>query len=259
MRNFLLLMTVLVSVFSVVPNLHADAYLVDSNTLKWGIGPDPDNQPDGQLWYTFSDWDWYEGSLALDSAWPGDPNTQPWPSTFEAPTYGMQIRADATIDGSLVQPTGYVFDLSSAGITGKVISSIEIINAFWNFPSGANAAVAATFYDEDDNRVYQENPALMSAGWWQGTVVDFSENPTKTVRFSLDPYASSWVWSGNYMYIEQLVINLIDEADANCGTKYNPYPLADIDGDCIVDSADVAKIAEYWLGCNDPADAACVQ
>ncbi len=259
MRKIMLVMLVVILLSLMAPNLSADAYRVDENTLRWGPGPDPENQPDGQLWYTFTDWSWYEGSLRLDSAWPGDPNTQPWPSTFEGPTYGLQIAAAANIVGSTVDPTGYEFDLASAGITGKVISNIHITNALWNFPSGAIAAVAPAFYDEDGNMVYRENPITMPVPWWQGTDVDFSDNPTKKVRFVIEPFAATWVWSGNLMYLEQITMTLIDEADAKCGTKYNPYPQADLTGDCVVDTADIAKISEYWLGCNDPADVNCAE
>jgi hypothetical protein len=259
MKKLMLLMLVVILVSLMVPNLSADAYRVDENTLRWGLGPDPENQPDGQLWYTFTDWDWYEGSLQLDSAWVGDPNTQPWPGDLSGATHGLQITAASTIVGSSVVPTGYEFDLASAGITGKVISNIHITNAFWNFPSGANAAVAAAFYDEDGNRVYRENPITMTVPWWQGTDVDFSNNPTKTVRFVLEPFAAVWVWSGNSMYLEQITMTLIDEADAKCGTKYNQYPQADLTGDCVVDTADVATIAGYWLKCNDPADVDCAE
>ncbi len=246
----MLLLTVFV--LSTCSIVFADGYLVDENTLKWGPGPDPENQPDGQLWYTFTDWTWVEGSFALDSAWPGDLATQPWPGTFDPLTMGLQITAPSTVVGSSVTPTGYEFDLATAGITGKVIASVEIISSFWNFPSGANSSVAAAFYDEDDNLVYTENPVTMSVPWWQGTVVDFSNNPSKKVKFVLDPFAALWVWANNSMYIEQMEIILIDEADAKCGTKYNPFPGADLSGDCIVNIADVAVIADYWLDCNDP-------
>jgi hypothetical protein len=242
---------------AVVSCLYADGYLADENTLKWGVGPDPENQPDGQLWYTFSDWTWVEGSFALDSAWEGDPATQPWPGEFVPQTHGLQIRAENQVVGSTVDPAGYEFDLASAGISGKVISSVKVINSYWNFPSGVNSSVAASFYDEDDKLVYTENPVTMSVPWWQGTVVDFSHNPTKRVKFVLTPYAATWVWAGNFMYIEQLEITLIDEADAECGTKYNPYPPADLNGDCEVDSSDIQMLAKYWLDCNDPADVNC--
>lgn len=257
MKKLVLFMLVLISLLSGISIVYADAYRADENTLVWGVGPDPANQPDGQLWYTFSDWSWVEGSLALDSAWEGDPNTQPWPSTLDPATYCLKITAPNQIDGSTVEPTGYEFDLASAGITGKVISNIHITNAFWNFPSGANSSVAAAFYDEDGNRVYRENPITMPVPWWQGTDIDFSDNPTKKVRFVLEPFASAWVWSGNFMYLEQITVTLIDEADAKCGTKYNQYPQADLTGDCKVDTADIAKLAEYWLKCNDPADVNC--
>jgi hypothetical protein len=250
MKKLVLLLVVCQAILAPV---FADSYRLDDNTLIWGAGPDPDNQPDGQLWYTYTDWDWYEGSLALDSAWPSDPNTQPWPSELVPQEYCLMIRAPENINGINVVPTGYEFDLEAVGITGKVISNIHITNAMWNFGVGANAAVAPAFYDEEDNRVYRENPVNMTAGWWQGVDIDFTDYPTKKVRFVVEPFDEKWVWTGNYVYLETVTMTLIDESDSKCGTKYNPYPNADLTGDCIVNFEDVAVLAGYWLECNDPA------
>jgi hypothetical protein len=248
----LLYLFVLVFYFSLLSTAFGVAYQPDPNTILWGVGDDPNNQPDGELWYTFNDWTWVEGDLNLDSAWEGDPDTQPWPSTVEPATYCLKISAGEQVDGSTIEPTGYEFDIASAGITGKVISNVRIINSYWNFSNG----VAPAFYDEDGNRVFCEDPATIPT-WWQDVNIDFSDNPTKKIRFMIDPYASVWVWSGNFMYIEQFEITLIDEADAKCGTKYNPYPQGDLNGDCEVNQLDIAKLAEYWLECNDPQDSDC--
>ena len=150
----------------------------------------------------------------------------------------QSVTIGTTVYNTFVVPTGYEFDLATAGITGKVIDSVEVVSSFWGFPAGATAAVAATFYGDDpnnpDNLVYREDPVAI-ATWWARTV-DYSDNPGKKVRFMLDPFASAWVWSGNIMYLEQVTIRLIDEADAKCGTRYNPSPEADLNGDCIVDA-----------------------
>lgn len=259
MNKLLFLVLILVLIIYVTPHSFAKVYQVDENTLQWGPGPDPANPPDGRLWYTYNDWTWVEGNLALDSAWPDDPDTYPWPSQLDNSTYCLKIRAPSQISGTSVIPTGYEFDLESAGITGKVISHLLVANAYWNFSKGANSAVAPAFYDEDGKRVFRGDPVSMTTTWWQNVDVDFSNNPTKKVVFVIEPYAAKWVWSGNYMYLEQVTITLIDEADAKCGTKYNPYPLADLSEDCIVDFADVAVIADYWLKCNDPADSRCTE
>jgi hypothetical protein len=248
MKKLLFLLFICAVVFSISANAFAKAYRVDENTLKWGPGPDPTN-PANQVWYTYNDWTWVAGSLQLDSAWPTDPNTWPWPDTpFNAALMGLQITGPAQVDGSLVVPTGYQFDLASAGITSKVISRITIVNAYWNYPTGP-LPVAPTFYDEDNNRVYRGNPAI---GWWANVEIDFSNYPTKKVKFVLDPAAGVWIWPGNLMYLEQVTMTLVNTSEAKCGTKYKLSPLADLNQDCIVDFADVAILAQYWLKCNDP-------
>lgn len=254
-KTFILILGI---IFIISPNIFAKGYIFDANTIKWGAGPADPLSPGNKQWTSYNDWTWIEGTLRLDSAYPDDPDYFPyseWSTSFNTALMGLQITGPTQIVGSTVASTGYQFDLASAGITGKLISKITIVNASWNFPDGVNLPVAPTFYDEDNNRVFRGNPSI---GWWQDVEIDFANFPTKKVKFVLDPYAATWIWAGNSMYLEQVTITLINQSEAKCGTKYNPYPSgSDINHDCKIDFSDIALLAQYWLTCNDPANSSC--
>jgi len=62
------------------------------------------------------------------------------------------------------------------------------------------------------------------------------------------------------IYFDDLYLGVLPQADPQqCGDSGTTYLTADLNKDCYVNFKDMAKMAENWVKCTNPADAACDQ
>ena len=86
------------------------------------------------------------------------------------------------------------------------------------------------------------------------------EADTVSLLFAVQPG-----YYGAYHYIKDIRIGASDPAGpgnlkltfgaitpAVCGDETHPYPIGDIDENCVTDMLDIKKMAQYWLSCTAP-------
>jgi hypothetical protein len=81
---------------------------------------------------------------------------------------------------------------------------------------------------------------------------DVNGNPNESTEIRLVAASSDAAFSDKPVALFNVIV-----VDKECGTgRYMP---ADLDNNCVVNFADMAKFADTWLGCSTPGKAGCLQ
>ena len=123
-------------------------------------------------------------------------------------------------------------------------------------PNGGENIPAGQYYEIEWTHMGDIDDQLVTIEYYDGSqwVVIASEQPN----------TDSYQWRVPLgLSIEQALIKVGlagggvgDQSDASL--RIYECTVSDITGDCVVDIADFAKIASYWLQCGDPANPECV-
>lgn len=168
--------------------------------------------------------------------------------TFSQGNPDFSLRWD-TASTSIVAPTGawagYEFTLP-ANVPLQRINWAQL-SGFWNFVNDGTISLRVT--DGQGHVLWSSNPTDLANSSFSVTAPLSIQSRTVRIIVKVADNAlwGAWFWAGNSAFVSPFQLKTV-EVSPVCGDEpYNPYPVGDLNKDCVVNLADFAILLSHWL------------